>query len=351
VLSIALLRVVLLVLGVGFVLAFASLFVHGLWIRWRTGWAEPRLERGRASLYRAATEGSVSADDVAVLSSLPPRLQIRVFVELANSLGGSHRAAFAELARRVGLTERAEGLCRSRHWWKRLRGVRLLAAIGGGQETVPSLFRDPHPAVRAEAVEWAAEHATPGIVTGLVQLLAEPRDASRFALLDSLLRIGAPAVAPLVGYLATHDGECAAPALEVAAGLPDSRFAAPALRLCRDQVPAVRALAAALLGAIGGEEAVEVLMELLGDEDAGVRASAAEALGKLGHWPAAPSVARLLRDPAWRVRREAGLALRALGSPGQLLLRRSLADEDRFAAEMSRQILDLPEATVERGVR
>jgi HEAT repeat protein len=96
---------------------------------------------------------------------------------------------------------------------------------------------------------------------------------------------------------------------------------------------------------------VEVLMELLGDEDAGVRASAAEALGKLGHWPAAPSVARLLRDPAWRVRREAGLALRALGSPGQLLLRRSLADEDRFAAEMSRQILDLPEATVERGVR
>jgi hypothetical protein len=62
----------------------------------------------------------------------------------------------------------------------------------------------------------------------------------------------------------------------------------------------------------------------------------------MGHWPAGPAVARLLRDRAWEVRRASGLALRRLGSPGQLLLRRALTDADPFAADMARQVLDLP---------
>ena len=52
-------------------------------------------------------------------------------------------------------------------------------------------------------------------------------------------------------------------------------LAAAARLLCRDPLPAVRARAATLAGAIGGEELVETLMELLDDPDAAVRASAA----------------------------------------------------------------------------
>jgi hypothetical protein len=37
------------------------------------------------------------------------------------------------------------------------------------------------------------------------------------------------------------------------------------------------------------------------------------------------------------------LALRAVGSPGILFLRRSLSDYDAFAADMAKQVLDLPE--------
>jgi hypothetical protein len=49
-----------------------------------------------------------------------------------------------------------------------------------------------------------------------------------------------------------------------------------------------------------------------------------------------------MRDSAWRVRKEAGLSLRALGAPGTLFLRRALRSDDRFAADMAQQVLDLP---------
>jgi HEAT repeat protein len=94
--------------------------------------------------------------------------------------------------------------------------------------------------------------------------------------------------------------------------------------------------------AIGGAEAAAVLQRLLADPDPAARAAAAGGLGHLGHWPAAAALAAALRDPSWDVRRGAGLALSALGAPGELFLREALTDQDRFAADMARQILELP---------
>ncbi|MBV9108435.1 MAG: HEAT repeat domain-containing protein, partial [Gemmatimonadetes bacterium] len=106
--------------------------------------------------------------------------------------------------------------------------------------------------------------------------------------------------------------------------------------------------AAALAGAIGGDALVRRVEGLLDDPDASVRAAAAAALGHLGHWPAATRLAAMLRDPAWVVRSQSALAMRRLGSPGQLLLRRALDDRDRFAADIARQVLDMPETTADR---
>jgi HEAT repeat protein len=131
-------------------------------------------------------------------------------------------------------------------------------------------------------------------------------------------------------------------ALDVATRLADTRFLPAALSLSQDEDPVVRARAVRLIGAIGGTEGVAALQAGLGDADAGVRAGAAHALGRLAHWPAAALVAPLLRDQHWGVRREAALALRDMGAPGKLFLRRALSDPDRFAADMARQILDLP---------
>jgi len=83
---------------------------------------------------------------------------------------------------------------------------------------------------------------------------------------------------------------------------------------------------------------------MLLDDESHVRAAAAVALGRMRHWQAGSQLAERLRDERWRVRREAGLALRAIGAPGTLLLRRALKGNDRFAADMAQQVLDLPEA-------
>jgi HEAT repeat protein len=226
--------------------------------------------------------------------------------------------------------------------------VRLLTALGGGEEVVPRLFRDPHPAVRAEAAEWAGQHPTPRVIKRLILLLERPEAVGSWVLRDSLLRIGSPVIPLLAEFLESHSGAQAEPALEVAAGLADPRFAAAAERLCGDAEPTVRARAAVLAGAIGGDALVKQLEALLGDSEPSVRAAAAAALGRLGHWPAATRLAGMLRDPAWVVRSQSALAMRRLGSPGQLLLRRALDDRDRFAADIARQVLDMPETTAER---
>ncbi len=186
-------------------------------------------------------------------------------------------------------------------------------------------------------------HPSPEVIDKLLGLLADPSGLCRFTVQDSLIRIGPATVEPLLTFLDSHSGAVLEPALEVALSLADPRFSLPALNLCDDALPQVRALAASLLGALGGSESVDQLTALLHDSVPQVRAAAASSLGKLRHWPSAKWLAVALRDPAWIVRREAGLALRAMGSPGTLFLRQSLTDYDHFAADMAKQVLGLPE--------
>jgi hypothetical protein len=330
------------------VLSLVILFGHAaLAQRRERRWQVP-VEKGRHALLEVVRTGRLPRADEETLRSLPVRHQIRLFTELVPSITGQSRDHLARLARDIGLIPAAERLARGRDWRGRLHGVRLLAAVGGGDGVVPPLLDDPHPAVRAEAVEWVASHPTPDLIERLVRLLPRTDRYGSFVVRDSLLRVGHGAIIPLARYLERHNGRYAEPALDVAAGMPDVRFASAALRLCRDPLPHVRARAAALAGAVGSEEAVDELQALVQDEDPEVRAAAAAALGRLGHWPSAQVIAPLLRDRAWIVRSQSALALRSLGSPGLLYLRKGLSDSDPFAADISRQVLDLPDSSAQR---
>jgi hypothetical protein len=334
--------------GVILLLSLAILFGHAaLAHRRRRHWRVP-VEKGRRALLEVVRNGRMTRADEATLYGLPVRHQIRLFTELVPSITGQSRAQLAQLAREIGLIPVAERMAGGKDWRDRLHGVRLLSAVGGGERVVPPLLDDPHPAVRAEAVEWAGTHPTPELIDRLVGLLPRTDRYGCFVVRDSLLRVGEAAVGPLARYLERHDGRDAEPALDVAAGVPDVRFAGPAVRLCQDPLPQVRARAAALAGAVGSEEAVGRLQTLVHDEDAEVRAAAAAALGRLRHWPSAPVIAPLLRDRAWIVRSQSALALRSLGSPGLLYLRKGLGDDDPFAADISRQVLDLPDSSAQR---
>lgn len=95
---------------------------------------------------------------------------------------------------------------------------------------------------------------------------------------------------------------------------------------------------------LGGEKAVEALTARLDDTAPQVRAAAARALGELGAWTTCSALLRLLGDTSWPVRRESALALRRMGGAGLLTLRRALNATNPFAADMARQVLDLPES-------
>jgi HEAT repeat protein len=200
--------------------------------------------------------------------------------------------------------------------------------------------------VRAQAAEWAAGHPDPDVVARLTAMLDDPRGLARFTVMDSLIRLGASAVEPLGEEIDAARGVAAVAALRVGTAIGDPRLAPHARRRLDDEDPAVRAWAGRLVGAVGGDENATAVEGRLADPAAEVRAAAAVALGRLGHWPAAPQLGERLGDPAWIVRRNAALALRSFGAAGELLLNRALREDDRFARDIARQTLDLPEVSL-----
>ena len=280
----------------------------------------------------------------ALPSRTPGWLEEEAIAELLATLSGARRDRLLRLAVEGGMARGAERLCASRRWTRRLRGAHLLASLGLGHAILVELLGDEHPEVRAQAAEGAGDRPSPATVESLIDLLRDPAPLVRFAAKDALLRIGEPAAGPLAECLGQLPEEHADDALDVAIGLAGPRFLEPALRLRASRRGEVRARAARLLGAIGGGRATEALAGLLGDPDPGTRAAAAESLGRLGHWPASGALAARLSDAEWSVRRAAALALRDLGAPGLLFLRRAVTIDDRFARDVARQFLDLPEA-------
>jgi HEAT repeats len=343
-----LLLLALVIQGLAGVLALLAILSHALYLRWWERRYRNKTASGRLAIVEALDEGSLNPEGLSLLRSLPLRVQIAIFVHLAPNLSGIQRRRLTQLARDIGLLDRAERRCASSMWWRRLQGARLLTILGGGDSVLPAMFGDRRYEVRAQAAEWAADHPHQRVVENLVDMLGDEATLCRFIVQDSLLRLGSAAVEPLTSRLLTgqrsHHEVTAA--LRVAGGLSDPRLLAPALHLCADERAEVRALAVSVVGGLGGHDAIQVLLECLSDTSAEVRAAAARSLGRLEHWPVAAPLARLLRDEAWEVRREAGLALRALGTPGLLLLRRSLNDRDRFAADMAKQVLDLPDTNM-----
>ena len=347
------LRIVIVLESAFLVLAVFLLVGHGVWL-----WASAR-RRARQTLRARETiipilatardDGGVDTDAAAhaaaveVLRHLSPDVVADVFLEVSRDLSGAGNNVLRSLATDAGLLTRAARMCHSRWWTRRLHGARLISQLGGPDPVVQTLLRDGNPAVRTQAVEWAARRATPALIGDIVALLATPDQHSRFAVQDALLRIGSPAIEPLVRYLAEHTGAAARTGLELARSMPDSRFLPCAVDGLSSEFSDVRASAAGLLGLIGGSDGAVRLVDLLADEDADVRAEAARSLGRMRHWPASSRLALALEDTSWDVRYAAAVALRGMGAPGLLQLRRLRTSPDRFAAEMAKLMLGIPE--------
>lgn len=342
--SIDLLTIVMLVEIGLLALAVGLFFMHGVWL-WLTQKRLTKLTRtARDSMARLVTRGTVNVEDLETLQALPEDVQVIGVLEISRTLSGTGKERLRFVAQKIGVVDRARALCGNRRWQRRLRGARILSQLDVADPLVEKLLADPHPAVRAQAAEWAAAQPSEHVISAMLVLLADPATQARFAVQNALLRMGRVIAGPLRTFLETHTGRAAEAGLRVAESVAEHSFGAAALRLSTNDDAGIRVAAAKLLGAIGDPQAAERLVAMLRDDEARVRAAAAQSLGRMQHWQAGSVIAECLRDRTWRVRREAGLALRAIGAPGVLFLRRALKGDDRFAADMAQQVLDLPEA-------
>ena len=116
---------------------------------------------------------------------------------------------------------------------------------------VPALFEDRHASVRAQAAVWAVDHSNPSVLMALLSLLNDANALCRFMAQNALVRLGSDVVPPLVAVLSSHTARQVEAALAVAIELSDARCLPPALTLCHDVSPRIRALAATLLCTLG----------------------------------------------------------------------------------------------------
>jgi len=342
--SVDLLHIVMLIeLGL-LAVAVVLFFAHGVWL----SLTQKRLLRltgaGRDSLARLVTRGTVNVEEMSALRALPRYVQVIAFLEISRNLSGTGKERLRFVAQEIGLIDRARALCADRKWQRRLRGARILSQLDVADPLVQTLLADEHPAVRAQAAEWASSQPSVPVISAMLSLLADPATQARFAVQNALLRMGRVVAGPLADFLQNQSGRAAEAGLRVAESVAEPSFGPAAVRLSQSDDVAIRVGAARLLGAIGDARAAERLMAMIHDDEARVRAAAAQSLGRMQHWQAGSLLGDALRDRTWRVRREAGLALRAIGAAGALFLRRALKGDDRFAADMAQQVLDLPDA-------
>ncbi len=330
--------------GLALAVGVTLLVAHAWWWWWYERWSAARLGTVRAALREALAEGRHDPRFTRDFVRLPMRLQIYLLGELAPHLSGAERQALRGLAEQAGLLRKAEQLCRSWFWSRRLFGAKLCTLVGHPSAVVLPLLADPNPSVRAQAIEWAIHRPEADVVQTLLRMLGDRDGRCRFAAQDTLVRLGHDAILPLITFIATADHRSLLGALEVALTMADARLLAPAQALAGSPHPDVRARAVLLLGALGSAEGVALVVRALDDAEPAVRQAALRALASLGHWPAAQRVAGLLHDPAWDVRRQAALCLRALGAPGLIYLRRLRESDDPVASAVARYALDLAAA-------
>jgi hypothetical protein len=192
-----LLGAALIVIGLAIAAGLALVVGHGAYLAARDRLLGPRLAAARAALAEAAATGRLPAGGARALERLPFETRVGVFDALLPSLSGAPRLAISAAAREIGLVAQAERRCASRSWKRRLRAVRLLTLVGGGDDAVPPLLGDPRVEVRAQAAEWAAEHPAPATIAALVGMLGEAEMLARFTVQDSLRRLGPAAVEAL----------------------------------------------------------------------------------------------------------------------------------------------------------
>ena len=196
----------------------------------------------------------------------------------------------------------------------RAAGVRVLAELGDQRAVDPLIAAGSDADLRVSAavvhalrrIEWAPATAT--------------QKAWRFTSrteFDKAAALGKPAIRPLSIAVVTFRDRTRLDAAKALAAIGGKEAVAVMVTAMKSKDASLRQTAAQLLGKLGGPEAVTALIASLADESERVRARVAEALGKVGDKKAVEPLASVLKknDEAGDVLNAAAVALANLGDP------------------------------------
>jgi len=165
------------------------------------------------------------------------------------------------------------------------------------------------------AVEALGEIGDTGAVEPLICLLKhEEMSGVRWKTAESLVKIGAPSVEPLISVLQHSDSDVRWKAAIALGEIRDPRAIGPLIRQLSDTDRFVKSRVAHALGMIG-TPTIHSLIQALHDGDGNQRWGAAIALGGIRDPAAVDPLILALADKYENVRAEAAAALVAIGEP------------------------------------
>jgi hypothetical protein len=284
-------------------LAAGDAVVLGLWSVLLTRfvaqeWRRAEAERRLLPLALAFLDGAVV--EIGDLTTHEHRALAGVLARHGRQLARSTRHRIVSLFEQQDRVAREVAVLSDRSAWRRVAAAYALGDIGS---------------VRA--------------VDGLRRALVDPDPAVRVAAAHSLGRIGGgDAVEPIVRAFAAGR----LPRASTGQALASLGIAAHAEfeRLTADADDVVRGVCTTLVGLHGSAIKVGLLLNLLTDPSPDVRAAAARGLGQRGTSHVAPALAALLQDPSATVRVAAVEALGLVGGDDALEPLLELANDDAF---------------------
>ena len=290
-------------------------------------------------------------DDARLRSRLEPLSfsQLSCFLQKHSAqVGGEDWERLGAVARSTSWYDRVRARAGSRLWWRRLQAARALQVVATDEDLprIEALLRDEAISVRRAAVCCLRRVQSPGLAEAALDMAAREPRVLRDQILETLARGRGEMVEALIKRLGSGDREQLRTALRLADLLGTPTLLPHVLPHASSPDFEVRIAAARALSSYPHAASSEVLCGLLGDPAWQVRAQAAAALGEIGAREALERLDRSLTDSSWWVRLRTALALRRLGRAGVAVLEARRLEDDRYAYEMARYVLELDAAAI-----
>lgn len=270
---------------------------------------------------------------------------IDALIDVRNALAGHRGQTLRGIVDRHGITARQVARLRSPFpLGRRLRAAVVLAELGD-ESAVDALIEhlgDREPEIRIQAARGLGRMRwTPAIDAVVARFSIEtPWVRTRFA--ATLINFGAEATWPLLAYITVnHPFESAGPAaaIRTLGAIGDDQAVQPLIEVLHNATdPEVKLATIETLGALASPSAGPVLRIAARSADWRVRAKSMTALADIADIGSLGILSGGLNDPEWWVRRNAAAALaRVRGGTDRLY--DAIAGDDRFAADAAAEAL------------